>query len=59
MKEYITAKELQELIGTGYQSAMKIIEEVRNEMKRKNYLIPKCRKKVALKKLVEKRLGIR
>lgn len=59
MKEYITAKELQELIGTGYQSAMKIIDEVRDEMKNKNYLIPKCRKKVALKKLVEKRLGIK
>jgi hypothetical protein len=59
MKEYITAKELQELIGTGYQSAMKIIDEVRDEMKNKNYLIPKCRKKVALKKLVEKRLGLK
>jgi hypothetical protein len=28
-------------------------------MKNKNYLIPKCRKKVALKKLVEKRLGLK
>lgn len=59
MKEYITAKELQEIIGTGYQSAMKIIDEVRNEMKQKNYLIPNCRQKVALKRLVEKRLGIK
>ncbi len=59
MKEYITAKELQELIGIGYQSAMKIINEVRTEMKQKNYLIPSCRKKVALKRLVEKRLGIK
>lgn len=59
MKEYITAKELQEIIGTGYQSAMKIIEEVRSEMKQKNYLIPSCRQKVALKRLVEKRLGIK
>ena len=59
MKEYMTAKELQQLIGTGYQSAMKIIDEVREEMKQKNYLIPKCRQKVALKRLIEKRLGIR
>lgn len=59
MKEYITAKELQQIIGTGYQSAMKIINEVREEMKNKNYLIPKCRQKVALKRLVEKRLGIK
>lgn len=59
MKEYMTAKELQQLIGTGYQSAMKIIDEVREEMKQKNYLIPKCRQKVALKRLIEKRLGIK
>lgn len=59
MKEYITVKELQQLIGTGYQSAMKIIDEVREEMKQKNYLIPKCRQKVALKRLIEKRLGIK
>ena len=56
--EYITAKELQKITGIGYQSAMKIINEVREEMKRKNYLIPTCRRKVALKRLVEKRLGI-
>lgn len=59
MKEYITAKELQELTGIGYQSAMKIINEVREEMKQKNYLIPNCRKKIALRRLVEKRLGFR
>lgn len=59
MKEYITAKELQAITGTGYQSAMKIINEVREEMKQKNYLIPSCRQKVALKRLIEKRLGIK
>lgn len=59
MKEYITAKELQVITGTGYQSAMKIIDEVREEMKQKNYLIPKSRQKVALKRLIEKRLGIK
>ena len=59
MKEYITAKELQQITGSGYQSAMKIINEVREVMEKKNYLIPKCRQKVALKRLVEKRLGIK
>lgn len=58
MKEYMTAKELQEITGIGYQSAMEIINKVREEMKQKNYLIPKCRQKVALKRLIEKRLGI-
>ena len=57
--EYITAKELQSITGIGYQSAMKIIDLVRDEMKQKNYLIPKCRQKVALRRLVEKRLGIK
>ena len=59
MKEYITAKELQAITGIGYQSAMKIINEVREDMKKKNYLIPSCRQKVALRRIVEKRLGIK
>ena len=57
--EYITAKELQAITGIGYQSAMRIINEIREEMKQKNYLIPKCRQKVALKRLIEKRLGFK
>ena len=57
--EYITAKELQEITGLSYQSAMKVINDVREEMKNKNYLIPQSRKKVALKRLIEKRLGIK
>lgn len=57
--EYITAKELQTITGLSYQSAMKVINDVREEMKNKNYLIPQSRKKVALKRLIEKRLGIK
>lgn len=59
MKEYISTKELQEITGLSYQSAMKVIDDVREEMKNKNYLIPQSRKKVALKRLIEKRLGIK
>ena len=59
MKEYITAKELQDLTGIGYKSAMEIINKVREEMKNKNYLIPKCRRKVALTRLIKKELGIK
>lgn len=59
MKEYISTKELQEITGLSYQSAMKVINDVREEMKNKNYLIPQSRKKVALKRLIEKRLGIK
>lgn len=59
MKEYISTKELQAITGLSYQSAMKVIDDVREEMKKKNYLIPQSRKKVALKRLIEKRLGIK
>ena len=58
MNTYISAKELQELTGISYQSALEIIKEVRKEMEKKNYLIPKGKTKIAIKNLVLKRLGI-
>ena len=59
MKEYITAKELQEMTGIGYQSAMKVIDRVREQMKEKGYYIPNSKSKVALRWLVKKELGIK
>ena len=59
MKEYITTKELQEMTGIGYQSAMKVIDRVREQMKEKGYYIPKSKSKVALRWLVKKELGIK
>lgn len=58
MNTYISVKELQELTGISYQSALEIIKEVRKEMKEKGYLIPKGKKLIAIKNLVLKRLGI-
>lgn len=58
MNTYITAKELQKMTGISYQSALEIIKEVRKEMERKGYLIPKGKTKIAIKNLVLKRLGI-
>ncbi len=58
MNTYITAKELQELTGISYLSALEIIKEVRKEMKEKGYLIPKGKELRAIKNLVFKRLGI-
>lgn len=58
MNTYITAKELQEMTGISYQSALEIIKEVRKEMERKGYLIPKGKTMIAIKNLVLKRLGI-
>lgn len=59
MREYINVKELQELTGLGYQSAMKIIDNVRAKMIVKGYYIPQSKSKVALKWLVKKELGIK
>ena len=59
MKEYINAKELQELTGLGYHSSMKIILKVREEMKKKGYYVPDSRAKIALRWMVKKELGIK
>lgn len=58
MNTYISAKELQELTGISYLSALEIIKEVRKEMERHGYLIPRGRELIAIKKLVLKRLGL-
>lgn len=59
MKEYMDIQELQELTGLSYQSAMKIIDMVREEMKKKGYYIPECRRKLALRWMIKKELGIK
>ena len=59
MKEYINAKELQELTGTGYQSAMKVILRVREKMKEQGYYIPQSKSKLALRWMVKKELGLK
>jgi hypothetical protein len=58
LNTYISAKELQELTGISYQSALEIIKEVRKEMEANGYLIPKGKELIAIKNLVFKRLGI-
>ena len=56
---YITAKDLQKIIpNLTYDNAIKYINEAREIMKQKNYLIPIARPKVALTKIVYEMLGI-
>lgn len=56
---YLTAEDLLELIPEmKYQRALGVINDVRNEMEDKNYYIPISRKKLALTKLVKKKLGL-
>lgn len=59
MKEYINVKELQQLTGLGYQSAMQVIDNVRAKMKKKGYYIPQSKSKLALTWLIKKELGIK
>lgn len=59
MKEYLTAKDLQEIIpNLTYDNAIKYINKAREVMKEKNYLIPITRPKVALTRIVYELLGI-
>lgn len=58
MNTYISAKELQQETGISYRSALEIIKEIRKEMEKRGYLLPKGKKLIAIKKLVYKRLGI-
>ena len=57
---YITAKGLQEVIpNLTYDNAIKYINQAREVMKERNYLIPITRPKVALTEIVFEMLGIR
>lgn len=56
---YMTAEDLITLIPEiKYQRALDIINQVRNEMEEKKYFLPISRKKLALTKLVKKKMGI-
>lgn len=56
---YMTASDLQTLIPEmKYQRALDIINDIRKEMEEKNYFLPISQKKLALTKLVKKKLGI-
>lgn len=59
MKEYINVKELQEMTGLRYQSAMKVIKNAREIMKEKGYFIPQSKTIIALTWIVKKELGIK
>lgn len=56
---YINANELNSLTGISYRASLKIIEEVRKEMEKKGYLIPKTRTKLALWWMVKEKIGLK
>jgi hypothetical protein len=58
-QQYITAKDMQQIIPSlNYLRALKYIDELRIEMKKKGYFVPEGRTKVALTKLFKKKFGI-
>ena len=58
-QQYITAKDIQQIIpNLGYNSALSYIEDLRKEMKERNYFVPNGKTKVALTKLFKKKFGI-
>lgn len=59
MNLYLTAQDLQKMIpNITYANAIKYINQARDIMKERNYLIPIARPKVALKSIVYEMLGI-
>ena len=57
--EYTDAKSLMNDLKISYQSALHIIIEVQEEMEKKGYLIPNTKRKLALRWMVNKKLGIK
>ncbi len=58
-QQYISAYDLQAIIPhLAYNKALKYIEMFRSEMEEKNYFVPEGKTKVALTKLVKKKLGL-
>lgn len=58
-KVYMSPKDLKDLMpSVGIDNCRKYINEVREEMKEKGYLIPEGKTKLALTKLVVKKLGL-
>ena len=57
-QDYLNAKELMQIIPVSYIRALEYITETQEEMKQKNYFVPRTRPKVALTKLIRKKFGL-
>ena len=58
-QQYVTAKDLMVIIpDLAYVRALKYIDDIRAEMKEKNYFVPDGKTKVALTKLLKKKYGL-
>lgn len=57
-QQYITARDIQKIMPIGYTKALSYIDDLREEMKMRNYFVPDGRTKVALTKLFKKKFGL-
>lgn len=57
-KNYLTIKDLQDLLGIGYKAAGDIIKEARDIAANRNYLLPNTNKLLAPTKIVKELLKI-
>ena len=58
-QDYLTANDLKELVPTlGKEYCLQIIDLVRAEMEKKGYFVPKTKPRIALTKMVKKKLGL-
>ena len=56
---YVSPQDIKILIPTlGMDVCRQLIEETRNEMKEKKYFVPETKPKIALTKLLRKKIGI-
>ena len=56
---YLSSQDLKKLVPSlGLELCRRIIEESRKEMEEKNYFVPMTKPKLALTKIVKKKLGI-
>jgi len=58
-KLYLSANDVKQLIPTlSIDKCRKLIDESREEMKQKKYFVPQSKPRLALTKIVKKKLGI-
>lgn len=56
---YVSPQDVKLLIPTlGMELCRQLVEETRNDMKEKNYFVPETKPKLALTKMLRKKIGV-
>lgn len=56
---YVSPQDVKLLIPTlGMELCRQLVEETRNDMKEKHYFVPKTKPKLALTKMLRKKIGV-